>query len=194
MRRFHWSLLLGLLLVALGIGIVFFQKPQSSPAETVTKVAPSIHLPRPKRTLRVSPSSPAFVINLPTISAPTPPPESQDSSENQEWVTSQVFEMERLAWFDDPESLSKILAELKSSAPEIREAALNATVNSGSRAAVPYLQKISAETQDAAQRKSIDEAIAYLNLPTLVESLDEDAYGKGKSAPPKLRLTPKTQH
>jgi hypothetical protein len=100
--------------------------------------------------------------------------------------------MERLAWFNDSESLTKILAELKSPIPEIREAALNATVTSGSRAAIPHLRQVAAETQDPGQRIAIDEAIAYLNLPTLAESYDQEAHEQGASATPKTKRPTKS--
>jgi hypothetical protein len=178
MRPFHYRLL-GLALLVL-LGLIFFLEKPTSPAPLVAEEASKSQPPRAKRPLRPSiPRAADRVVNLPTLSAPAPPPVSGDPLERQEWITSQVHEIERLAWFDDPESLAKILAELRSPVAEVREAALNATVTSGSRAAVPYLKRLSAETEDPAQRKAVDEAIDYLNLPTLVESLDQDALGQG---------------
>lgn len=162
------------------LGLVFFLDKPTPALPMVAAEDPKPQSPRPKRTLRPSiPRVADRVVDLSTLPSPASPPAAGDGLKRQEWITSQVHEIERLAWFDDPESLAKILAELRSPVAEIREAALNATVSSGSRAAVPYLEKLSAETQDPAQRKAINEAIDYLNLPTLVESLDQDALGQG---------------
>jgi hypothetical protein len=108
------------------------------------------------------------------LARPELSPHPAGSPAEQEWVAGRVKTLEDLEWFDDPESLAKILAELRNPLPEIREAALAATKAFGSRDAVPYLKVIKAETRDPVEQKSLAELIAFLSLPTMTEQFQGD--------------------
>lgn len=119
------------------------------------------------------PPAPALSIDkLPDLPAPILPPNPTDSTANQEWIATRIDELDDLAWFDDPDSLGKILTELRNPLPEIRAAALEATRDFGSRDAIPYLEAISRDSKDPLEQKAIQELIEHLNLPTLLEQSD----------------------
>lgn len=119
--------------------------------------------PPPKPSPRPANSS------LPELPPAAQPPQAAGSPANQKWADERVEELEKLAWFDDAESLRRILAELYSPLPEIRSAALAATRAFGSKDAVPYLEQAENGTSDPAERKALADAIEYLKLPTLIE-------------------------
>ncbi len=174
MRRFHFTLFLGLAFLA--SAIVFFPKEATPPPQ----IQAAVTRPRLALNPRKKPRPPhlipeAVAANLPPLPAASPPPHAPESLEKQEWITSQIHELKRLAGNADLGSVQKIVAELRSPVPEIREAALTATIDSGSRAAVPYLHQLAAEMNDIVQQRSIHEAIHLLSLPTMVETLDFDA-------------------
>lgn len=131
--------------------------PRKSSAPTDTRESASRRPPSPA--LRKLPDPPAPMV------APAPP----GSAANQEWIEQRTDELDDLAWFDDPESLGKILAELRNPLPEIRAAALKATRDFGSRDAIPYLEAVSRDSKDPLEQKALRDLIEHLNLPTLLE-------------------------
>ena len=106
---------------------------------------------------------------------PTKSPHSPGSAEDTEWTSAHIAAIHELEWFDDTESLRKILAELRSPIAEIRTAALDATRAFGSREAIPHLATRAAETGDPLEQKALNELIEYLKLPTVVEQLDQES-------------------
>lgn len=112
--------------------------------------------------------------NLPALPAPENPPHAPGSPAQRDWIEKRAGELESLAWNHDPESLGKILTELRNPLPEIRAVALEATKAFGSRDAVPYLEAISRDTADPLEQKEITRLIEYLNLPTLLEQTDSN--------------------
>ena len=101
-----------------------------------------------------------------------PPPYPADSPEYQDWITTRIANLNALAWYDDADSLHRILAELSNPLPEIRAAALTATIAFGSRDAIPRLEQLAAQSGDPKQQQALTDAIAYLKQPTLLEKLD----------------------
>ncbi|MEO5914699.1 MAG: HEAT repeat domain-containing protein [Luteolibacter sp.] len=136
-------------------------RKSSTPAENRTSV-PSRRPP------------PYGLLNLPALPAPVEPPYPPGSPDNREWIDNCITRLDDLAWRDDPESLAKILAELRNPLPEIRAAALKATRAFGSRDAIPYLEAISRDTTDPLQQKALSDLIEHLNLPTVLEQSDWD--------------------
>jgi len=108
----------------------------------------------------------------PDLPAPIPPPYPADSPEHQDWIASRIADLNALAWYDDDDSLHRILAELSNPLPEIQAAALAATINFGSRDAIPRLEQLAAQSRDPKQQLALTDAIAYLKRPTLLEKLD----------------------
>lgn len=108
---------------------------------------------------------------------PLESPYGGDSEKHAEWIAGRVEELDKLSSFDDAGSLNAILAELGNSEPEIRAAALASVRSFGSRDAVPWLQKLSIAATDSGEKKALDEAIEYLQLPTVTEYLEENPDG-----------------
>ena len=128
-------------------------------------------VPPPSVTTRCLPGTlaPSHPSDLP---APVAPPYPADSPELRAWIDSRIDDLNGLAWYDDAASLNRILAELYNPLPEIQAAALTATINFGSRDAIPCLEQFAAQSRDPQQQSAVAEAIAYLKQPTLLEKLD----------------------
>jgi HEAT repeat protein len=88
------------------------------------------------------------------------------------YIQQRVDELIGLGAEKDPASLDKLLNALTNPEPQIRAAALEALVQFGSRDAVPRLEEISLQTQDAHERAEIAEAIEFLKLPSLSEVVE----------------------
>ncbi|MEO7099616.1 MAG: hypothetical protein ABI162_09670 [Luteolibacter sp.] len=115
-----------------------------------------------------------FGKDLPPLPQPMESPHPEGSSENERWIAGRISDLNQLSWFDDAESLGKILTELRNPLPEIRAAALSATIAFSSRDSIPYLEAIAKETRDSQEQKALTDAIEYLKLPTMVEQLDSE--------------------
>ncbi len=125
--------------------------------------------------------------NLPELPPAVESPFQTGSAGNEEWIATRTTELDRLAWFDDTDSLLKILAELRNPLPEIRTAALAATLAFSSRESIPYLEMIARETRDLHEQKAITDAVEHLKLPTMVEELERQENQPAsptESAPP----------
>ena len=92
-------------------------------------------------------------------------------------VEERVIELSELGMKNDAESFHKILETLDDPEPEIREAAVEAVLQFGDRRAVPALNALAAQTQDAEERARVLEAVEFLNLP----SLSEVRAGRGRN-------------
>ena len=90
-------------------------------------------------------------------------------AQHQAYVDSRVEELMDLAMTDDPNSLNTILSELTNRDPEIRKAALEASVQFGSRDAIPKLTDAASQTDDPKEKAAIVEAIEFLKLPSATE-------------------------
>jgi hypothetical protein len=107
----------------------------------------------------------------PSLPAPRLSPYPSGSEEHRAWLKDRGEALMDLSWNDDKESLDGILAELSNPDPEIRAAALAATLNFGSRDAIPRLEALALATDDTLERKKLQDAAAHLKLPTLTEML-----------------------
>ena len=174
--RIHGRLLAGVTVLALA-GILIWREFRPAPVAAPPANAPTAHRshdppdmvkPAPSRRPVGSPNQ-----GLPPLPPPITPPHPPESAEGRQWIADRVEELNALAWFDDPQSLLRILAELRNPLPEIHAAALAATVAFGSRDAIPYLETLAAESRDPQQQHDLTEAAAFLKLPTLIERLDQ---------------------
>ena len=101
-------------------------------------------------------------------------PHAEESDEHREWIDEQVEELRDLAWFfDEPDILRKVMAELRSPEPELREAAREAVINLSSRDAIPYLERAAALADAPEEQKALIDAAEYLKLPTVLEVQDQ---------------------
>ena len=163
---------------ALLIAIIFVsrgQGPAAASGEAVRRSSSSEKTVRnPEEKIpRSARRAPAPLANLPSLPPPEESPHPPGSSESRQWLAGRTAELDRLSWFDDAESLGKILTELRNTQPEIREAALSATRAFGSRDAIPYLEAFAAESRDPKEQKALADVIEYLQLPTMVEQLEQ---------------------
>jgi HEAT repeats len=99
--------------------------------------------------------------------------DSASQAQAERAVESRIADLEELAMADDAGSLGMILSELDNPNPQIRAAALEATIQFGSRDAIPTLQEVAARTDDPEAKGALEHAIAYLTLPSLTEVLAE---------------------
>ncbi len=74
---------------------------------------------------------------------------------------------------DDAASLNQILSELANRDPRIRKAALEATIQFGSRDAIPKLTDAATQTDDPREKAAITDAIEFLKLPSLTEVMQQ---------------------
>jgi len=98
-------------------------------------------------------------------------PEAQQEA----YAARRVVELQDLGMEDDSASLDAILSELNNRDPSIRQAAVEAAVQFGSRDAIPRLTDAAAQTEDPKEKSAILEAIEFLKLPTLTEALGQQS-------------------
>jgi hypothetical protein len=157
--------------------VLFFWKTQDGqeiPADrAATTPAGSGNPPPRPDSARNRPTRELPLADLPALPAPQRPPHPPGSADNRDWIDTTITTLDTLAWEDDAESMRKILAELRSPEPEIRAAALEATRDFDDPAAIRYLRAISNDTVDPLEQKEIAELIKHLQLPSLIETLEE---------------------
>jgi hypothetical protein len=86
---------------------------------------------------------------------------------HREDVENRASELMDLAMNDDTNSLHTILSELNNPDPEIRQAALDATIQFGSTNAIPGLESASLWNESPEEKQQIADAIEFLKLPQL---------------------------
>lgn len=156
-----------LVLILLLAGFVLFLagwfRPQSKPTVTLPPIpvatAPALE---EAATINVAPtrfdaSAPS---SLPVVAV-------MDAADPQA-VENRIAELETLALNDDTNSLNLILVALSDANPQVRDAALEATIQFGSPDAIPTLQYVLTKTELAGEKVKIQEAIEFLKLPPLV--------------------------
>ena len=99
--------------------------------------------------------------------------EGTPEAEQETYVARRVAEMQDMGMEDDSASLDMILSELNNGNPEIRQEAVDAAVQFGSRDAIPRLMEAAAQTEDPKEKSAILDAIEFLKLPTLTEALGQ---------------------
>ena len=97
------------------------------------------------------------------------------------YVHSRVIELQDLGMDSDPDSLETILSELGNRDPDIRAAAVAATVQFGSRDAIPRLEDAELQAADPHEKADIADAIEFLNLPTLAEAVSDSPVAKART-------------
>jgi hypothetical protein len=95
--------------------------------------------------------------------------ENTPAEQHQVYVEKRIDELTDLAMKDDRNSLDTILSELTNRDPQIRKAALDATIQFGSRDAIPKLMDVVVQVDDPKEKAEIVEAIEFLKLPSATE-------------------------
>jgi HEAT repeat protein len=88
---------------------------------------------------------------------------------HQAYVEKRTAELMDIAMTDDRTNLDTILSEISNRDPEIRKAALDATIQFGSRDAIPKLTDAISQTDDPNEKAALADAIEFLKLPSLTE-------------------------
>ena len=106
-----------------------------------------------------------------------PPPEENaaadpNSPEHAEFIAERKAELYQMGISQKPGSLPAILARLHDANPEIREAAVTATMDFGSKDAIPTLRNELAWAEDPREKADLQQAIDFLQLPPF--ELDEN--------------------
>jgi hypothetical protein len=87
------------------------------------------------------------------------------AADHENYVIERKSELGELANTREPSALNIILGELNNPDPHIRKAALTATVDFGSRDAIPTLQNEITLTDDPQEKLDLQNAITFLELP-----------------------------
>ncbi|MEP4077592.1 hypothetical protein [Haloferula sp.] len=166
------------LLVA--VAVFFFSRPakeaEESTAAAATKVEPAAR-PAPDQLPPTTPVTRKEALKKWDLPKARVSPHAEESEDHEIWIREQVAELQDLGWFfDEPEVLNKVMAELRSPEPELRVAAREAVINLSSRDAIPYLESAAALADSEEEQKALTEAAEYLKLPTILEVRDQ----KGK--------------
>jgi hypothetical protein len=135
---------------------------QSAPAPEQAAIAPQVGaapaLPHPRRT--PGPANGGEGVPAPDAAAdPT-------AANHEEYVGGRQAELTQLGVSDDPSDLKTILSELNNKDSRIRQSALSAAVQFGSKDAIPTLQNEIAWTDDPQEKVDLMNAIKYLQLPS----------------------------
>ena len=147
-----------LVLALLVLGGAFLLKQQATNASKPAEVAPA-----PAITSVVPAPVPAPA--APVVVKKTVTPEEREVAVNAE--KDRLLEWERN---DDPQSLSNILTDLTNPEKEIRVAAIEATKQFGSKDAIPTLQQLAQNTDDAGEKTALLEAADFLSLTPMSDS------------------------
>jgi len=81
-----------------------------------------------------------------------------------------ISNLQMLAMNNDADSLNLILRSLTDSNPQIRSAAVEATIQFGSADAIPALQDALAKTESPPEKVDVQEAIDFLRLRPLSQN------------------------
>ena len=100
---------------------------------------------------------------------------------HEEYVENRHEELLALAREGDPAGYQQILGELKNPDRGIQKAALDALEQANDRSFVPQMQQIADQTTDPDLKQAIQDAIDYINLPSLTEIKQQQKAQKAAS-------------
>jgi HEAT repeat protein len=106
------------------------------------------------------------------------------ASNHADYVLERKAQLVDLTTSSDPAALKTILSELNNRDPEIRKAALSATVEVGNPDAVPALQNQLAWAEDPQEKVEIQNAIDFLGLPSADSVKEEAMAAQAANEPP----------
>ena len=174
-----------------GIATIFWLKHAATPVQPAAPViasqeaAPAV--PPTSITSNATPAKPvATFANAPvekTISRPAADTNALAETHDA-MVQAEVDKLTELQANDDAASLHAIMADLTNSDKEIRAAAVESTIQFGSRDAIPVLQDLAARTTDPGEKKDLLDAADFLALPTLSEAREESRKAKMQNVAP----------
>jgi hypothetical protein len=169
-----------------GLTGIYFLKHLAIPAQP-TEISTARQEIKPAAPT-VSPTTDKATAASPAV---TVPPVGADTNkladEHEAYVQAEIDKLQELQAHDDAQSLQAILSELTNSDKEIRAAAVESTIQFGSRDAIPVLNDLAARTEDPNEKKELLDAAEFLALPTLTEIRSQNP--NVKMVPPQKQLT-----
>jgi hypothetical protein len=113
----------------------------------------------------------AALVNGPggSVSQPRQPASNSETNLPPNQLEARAAELMQLAMNDDDASLQTILKELRNPNRAIRDAAVQAAIQFGSREAIPSLNEAAQVTEDDSEKKQLLAAVEFLKLPSLTE-------------------------
>jgi|GEM_PF-518992 len=127
-------------------------------------------LPKPVPVTVIPPVATPIVDPMPEAVAVAPAPDAPvaavSEEQHQAAIDAETGRLQQLTLGANPADLPSVLADLKSSEPEIREAAIQAVKQMGNPDAVPALKAAAAAT-DARERVELLDAADFIALPDL---------------------------
>ncbi len=151
----------GVLAIALVLSKVFRPQPAVAPAPaaiTHSNSSPVTLAPEPA--VVIAPA-PVTITNRNT--------NAMARQDHEEYVRNRYEELMDLARQNDPAATRQIVDELKNPDRAIRKAALDALEQANDRSVVPQMQQIADQTDDPDDKQAIQDAIDFINLPSLTE-------------------------
>ncbi|HEX3855869.1 MAG TPA: HEAT repeat domain-containing protein [Verrucomicrobiae bacterium] len=153
----------GVLAVAVMLSKVFRPQPAVAPAQVAvthshSNPSPVTFVPEPA--VEIAPA-PITITNRETNAIAR--------QDHEEYVKNRSEELMDLARQDSPAAIQKIMDELKNPDKAIRGAALDALEEANDRSVVPQMQQIADQTDDSDYKQAIQDAIDFINLPSLTE-------------------------
>ena len=162
---------------------------------------------KPAPSAPVASTAPAPEADLKPVPVPAPPPVATLSAQavvavatntdtnaialvkeqHTEFVKKRADELMAMAMLDDTASHQPIIQELTNSDRAIRKVALEAVQQTQDRTLIPQMQQIADTTDDEDYKQALDDAIAYMKLPTLTEVMQQQKAqknGGGNSTTP----------
>ena len=152
----------GVLAVAVMLSKVFRPQPAVAPAPVAISHSNSSPVTlAPEPAVKIAPA-PVTITNRDT-----------NTIDHKEYVKNRFEELMDLARQGGPEANQQILDELKNPDKAIRRAALDALEQANDRSVVPSMQQIADQTDDPDDKQAIQDAIDFINLPSLTEVLQQ---------------------
>jgi hypothetical protein len=105
-------------------------------------------------------------------------------SDHDTYILERRAELTSLGMSGDPANLKTILSEMENPEPEIRQAALSATIQLGSQDAIPTLQNEMNWATDLEEKVAIKKAIEFLQLPSFGSGGDAVTQQSSEQPPP----------
>jgi hypothetical protein len=155
----------GVLAVAVMLSKVF--RPQPAVAPTQVAITHSNSSPvtlGPKPAVEIAPA-PTTITNRDTNAIAR--------QDREEYVRNRYEELMDLSRQGGPEANQQILDELKNPDKAIRRAALEALEQANDRSVVPQMQQIADQTDNPDDKQAVQDAIDFINLPSLTEVVQQ---------------------
>ena len=162
-----------LIVVTLGLfifGTLFAIRQSTDRSTAKSELQPTSSTTQPGNTVvteQVQPVPQAATAPSKSVTQPTAKPATEEA--HQAYVEKRSAELMDIAMTDERTNLDTILSEISNRDPEIRKAALEATIQFGSRDAIPKLTDAISQTDDPNEKAALADAVEFLKLPSLTE-------------------------